>query len=261
MANGIMRVHAISDIHVDYPDNLAWLRMLSSVDYRDDILILAGDVSEDMDLLAETFLLLLGKFRRLCFIPGNHELWVRNSDHHCSLEKFAAVRSLCRSLGVEIDLYREAGLSVVPLHGWYDYSFASPDRHLRRGWRDYQACAWPQELDSSAKINQHFLARNTGLLCESNKTVISYSHFVPSIELMPQSIPDRKRILYPVLGSTGLGEQVTQLKPDIHIYGHSHVNQSRIVEGIRYVNNAFGYPSETRIAGKQLLCVFQGCAE
>ncbi len=128
-----MRVHAISDIHVDYPENLAWLRALSGADYQNDILILAGDVSDDLARLAETFEVLLRKFRRLCFIPGNHEFWIRNSPLDCSLEKFAAVRSLCRSMDVVVDLYRERGLSLVPLLGWYDYSFALPDRHLRRG--------------------------------------------------------------------------------------------------------------------------------
>ncbi len=73
---------------------------------------------------------------------------------------------------------------------------------------------------------------------------------------MPDSIPARKRFLYPVLGSRGLGDQVTQLNPDIHVYGHSHVNQSKTIAGIHYVNNAFGYPSETRISAKKLQCVF-----
>ena len=251
-----MRIHAISDIHVDYPDNLVWLRNLSNSEYRDDILILAGDVSDDMGLLAEVFQLLQDKFHRVCFVPGNHELWVSNSTFSCSMEKLAAVHALCRQLGIVIDVYRTGGLSLVPLHGWYDYSFAEPGRHLRRGWRDYRACAWPEELDSCAKINSHFLDRNEPLLAESNETVISYSHFVPRIDLMPKGIPDRKRFLYPVLGSNRLGQQVARLKPRIHVYGHSHVNQAKTLGGIEYVNNAFGYPSETRISDKRLRCVF-----
>ncbi|MEZ5492450.1 MAG: metallophosphoesterase [Gammaproteobacteria bacterium] len=251
-----MRVHAISDIHVDYPDNLDWLRNLSDADFCEDILILAGDVSDDMALLAVVFQLLQRKFHRVCFVPGNHELWISNSPFNCSLAKLDAVHALCRELGIVIDVYRQGGLSLVPLHGWYDYSFAEPDRHLRRGWRDYRSCAWPDELDSCAKINRHFLDRNEPLLAEMNETVISYSHFVPRIDLMPGSIPDRKRFLYPVLGSSGLGQQVARLQPRIHVYGHSHVNQAKTLAGIQYVNNAFGYPSETRISSKRLRCVF-----
>ena len=251
-----MRIHALSDIHVDYPDNLDWLRSLSNVEYQEDILILAGDVSDDMKLLALSLETLLGKFHRVCFIPGNHELWVRDSDYECSLAKFSAVQQLCRSLGVIVECYREGDLSLVPLHSWYDYSFAEPDRHLRRAWRDYRACAWPEHLTGSEDINRHFLALNKTVLAESNTTVISYSHFLPRIDLMPDRIPSHKRNVYPVLGSTALGRQVEQLRPQIHVYGHSHVNQSKQIGGIHYVNNAFGYPSETRIASKRLRCIY-----
>ena len=40
-----MRVLAVSDIHVDYEENLAWVRSLSSGVYRRDVLLVAGDVS------------------------------------------------------------------------------------------------------------------------------------------------------------------------------------------------------------------------
>ena len=42
----------------------------------------------------------------------------------------------------------------------------------------------------------------------------------------------------------------------MHIYGHSHVNRCVTIEGVTYVNNAFAYPHELRIASKQLLCVY-----
>ena len=51
--------------------------------------------------------------------------------------------------------------------------------------------------------------------------------------------------------------QVKQFNPTIHVYGHSHVNQSIELDGIHYVNNAFAYPSETYIARKQLKCIFE----
>lgn len=251
-----MRIFALSDIHVDYPENLAWLYTLSDSDYQDDILILAGDVSDSLTLLREALQILLGKFHRLCFVPGNHELWLTESAHTCSLAKWQAVRNLCRELGVQIDVYRHRGISLVPLHGWYDYSFARPMRHLSWGWKDYRACNWPDELDSSAAVNQFFLSLNTGLLQETNDVVISYSHFVPRIELMPEGIPRRKRIIYPVLGSTGLGEQVRELGPAVHVYGHSHVNVAKILDDTLFINNAFGYPAETRIANKQLRCIY-----
>ncbi len=252
-----MRVFAVSDIHADYEENLGWVTSLSREDYRDDALILAGDVSDDMDILARVFEATRKSFAHVLFVPGNHELWVQRDGYDCSLEKFAAVNALCSRQGVETQAVVLSGIGFVPLLGWYDYSFASPGRELRLGWRDYKACRWPSHLDSCTAINDHFLELNEPRLEFVAETVISFSHFVPTIEVMPKQIPQHRRTVYPVLGSEKLGKQVKKLKPLIHVYGHSHVNQSVQIGGTRYINNAFAYPSEHRIARKELHCIFE----
>ena len=82
-----MRVFATSDLHTDYKENFRWLTELSDTAYRDDTLIVAGDVSDRLEVIRETLLLLRSKFRHVLFTPGNHELWVRNSELS-SIEKF-----------------------------------------------------------------------------------------------------------------------------------------------------------------------------
>ncbi len=251
-----MKVYTVSDIHVDYPENMEWILSLDAKAFQEDILVLAGDVSHKLDDLSRVFNSLLAKFKAVHFIPGNHELWLDGDEFSCSLEKFDAVQVLCDGMGIETAHCEYGGLSVVPLYGWYDFSFGDPDKHLTRAWRDFRACAWPTKLESSKDINEHFLNLNRAQLDISNDIVISYSHFLPRIDVMPSFIPQDRRRVYPVLGSDGLGEQVKQLNPDIHIYGHSHVNQSIELDDIRFVNNAFAYPTENRIARKELHCVF-----
>jgi Icc-related predicted phosphoesterase len=73
--------------------------------------------------------------------------------------------------------------------------------------------------------------------------------------VMPAYIPAERRMLYPVLGSTRIEDQIRVLQPDIHVYGHSHVNRRVRLDGIDYVNNALGYPQETRIAARELVCI------
>ena len=41
-----MRIFALSDIHVDYDANAKWVEDLSVFDYQDDVLILAGDLTD-----------------------------------------------------------------------------------------------------------------------------------------------------------------------------------------------------------------------
>ena len=251
-----MKVYTVSDVHVDYPENMDWILSLDAAEYRQDILVLAGDISHNLEALERVFKSLLENFKSLNFIPGNDELWGDGDEFGCSLEKFKAVNQLCEETGVKINQHHYCNLTVVPLHGWYDFSFGEPDKHLARAWRDFRACVWPPKLESSKDVNEYFLNLNKTQLNITNDIVISYSHFLPRIDVMPSYIPHDRRRVYPVLGSNGLGEQVKKLNPDIHIYGHSHVNQSIKLDDIRFVNNAFAYPTENRIARKELHCVF-----
>ena len=252
-----MKVFAVSDIHVDYAENLAWVLSLDHREYGSDILILAGDVSDKMQLLEQVFVSLAASFKAVLFVPGNHELWVRENNFDCSLDKFEAISELCKSCGVRADVLKLSDISFVPLYSWYDFSFGEPDRHLRRAWRDFQVCSWPEHLAESQDVTEYFLKLNIPNLNISNKTVISFSHFLPRIDVMPAGIPEKRRNVYPVLGSEALGVQVKQLNPTIHVYGHSHVNNAVDLDDIHYVNNAFAYPSESHIARKQLKCIYE----
>ena len=47
--NSVMKVYTVSDLHVDYPENMDWILSLNSTAYLEDILVLAGDVSNDLE--------------------------------------------------------------------------------------------------------------------------------------------------------------------------------------------------------------------
>ncbi len=64
---------------------------LSNSAYKDDVLILAGDISDDQAVLRSTFQLMVRKFKHVFFVPGNHDLWVRRKE-----------RDLLDSLGKEL---------------------------------------------------------------------------------------------------------------------------------------------------------------
>ena len=89
-----MRVFAVSNVHVDYAENLAWVLSLDRKEYAKDILILAGNVTDKMPLLEQVFISLAASFKAVLFVPGNHELWVREDNFDCSLDKFEAISEL-----------------------------------------------------------------------------------------------------------------------------------------------------------------------
>lgn len=44
-------MYAISDLHTDYPVNMGWVESLSDDKYQNDLLIVAGDISDNLEII------------------------------------------------------------------------------------------------------------------------------------------------------------------------------------------------------------------
>lgn len=231
---------------------------LSTFDFRDDVLILAGDVSDSLESLGWCLNALAKRFAKVLFVPGNHELWVaRDRSSKTSSQKFKEVGAVVEASGASAHPCRIAGVFIVPLLGWYDYSFGTPSAELKSIWMDYHACRWPVGTEAP-EIAAHFASLNADADPQPGDKVITFSHFVPRIDVMPKNMPKAAAALYPVLGTSRLERQLRRLNPAIHVYGHSHINRNVTIDGVAYINNAFGYPHEASIAKKRLLCIHDG---
>ncbi len=254
-----MRLFALSDIHTDYEENRQWTQQLSRCDFVDDVIVLAGDISDSIELIEDCFDQFCSRFQQVFFIPGNHDLWCSRQDFVSSVEKLKAIMALAANYGVtserSVFQIQNKTVDLVPLYSWYDFSFAEPSSDLMRCWMDFVKCKWPEGMQSNQDICDYFLSQNEQVLMPSEHYTISFSHFVPRIDVMPAYIPAKHRMVYPVLGSEALDKQIRQLESSIHIYGHSHVNRDVRIDGVRYINNAFGYPSETYLE-KKLISIF-----
>src|SRR6476646_3887471 len=103
-----MRIFALSDIHIDYDVNARWIADLSFVDYQHDVLILAGDVTDTLRLLDWCLSTLAKRFRKVLFVPGNHDLWVIREDRgKNSLQKFDDVCAVVESAGASMQAFQE----------------------------------------------------------------------------------------------------------------------------------------------------------
>lgn len=258
-----MRVFAISDIHIDFKQNRLWLDQLSDVDYREDALMLAGDVSNHVDRLEATLRLLTHKFARVFFVPGNHDLWVRGDDGMNSEEKFHALLALCEAWHVSMVPEDFGTACIVPLFSWYrkpeegaDSLFAQKegeDASLRM-WADHQLIRWPSD---QSNIADFFLDYNTSRLQqETDKPILSFSHFLPRRDLIYRTEVE-KRLVTPgskdahptfnfsrVAGTSMLDRQIRTLGSVIHVYGHQHHNRHRVVDGVTYISHCLGYHRE-----------------
>ena len=271
-----MRVFALSDVHTDFRENLQRVTALSTRIYRDDALILAGDVSHDLALLRKTLELFLQRFRYVFFVPGNHELWIRQGEHEHSVQKFYDVLRLCDSLGVHTGskCIGPEQLCIVPLFSWYTRPEEGGDSLFRDRavdesavsmWTDDYLVKWPARVMSpgaSADFSptQFFLDMNTARVDAACATsIISFSHFLPRADLMfaapdepTRPMPDRHERQFNfsrVAGSTLIEEQIRKLGSRVHVYGHQHRNRCRCYEGIWYVSNCLGYREEQERRG------------
>src|SRR5262245_8147786 len=70
------RLLALSDLHVDHPGNLDALAALPP--HPGDWLLVGGDVGDRPATLDAAFAILTDRFEKVFWVPGNHELWVRD---------------------------------------------------------------------------------------------------------------------------------------------------------------------------------------
>jgi predicted phosphodiesterase len=258
-----MRIHAISDVHVDYAPNMDWLRRLASGGHRNDALLLAGDVTDDIGRLEEVFRIVGDGFGQVFFVPGNHELWVRRGRWRDSFEKFEAVLDLCRSYRIHTEPRRLGGaangLWVVPLFSWYvepqegASSLFVPkcgEDPTLSNWSDKYFVRWPQEWAHAVPAFRFLEMNEVRVNRVYDAPVISFSHFLPRRELMYSPRPLGEKDLHPefnfsrVAGCSALDEQIRRLGSSVHVYGHQHRNRDVTLDGVRYLSHCRGYPLE-----------------
>lgn len=272
------RIFAWSDLHVDFGANRSAVTQLSQQDFREDLLLLAGDVSSSSDQLLATLEALRDRFAEVAFVPGNHDLWVSATEPPDSLTKLHALRTRCREAGIRVEPF--AGMQgrqrihFVPLLSWYvrpeegagSLFLPKPgeDPDLRM-WADNFRIKWPP-LPGGLTPGAHLLSLNLPALepvPEAGLT-ITFSHFVPRVELV---FADWERFVREgaasgddrapefnftrVAGCRQLDELLRRQGSRLHVYGHQHRNRDREIDGVRYLSHCLGYPGESREAAGQ----------
>ena len=96
-----MRLLAISDLHIGYPENRAYADALAPAD-PEDWLIVAGDVGEVFADVGFVLASLANRFAKVIWAPGNHELWTLPSDPVAlrGVARYEALVKVCRRFGV-----------------------------------------------------------------------------------------------------------------------------------------------------------------
>ena len=236
-----MRIFAVSDLHTDFAENRRRLQQISSTSYLSDVLVVAGDIADDLRIIDWTLRMLRSRFGQVFYVPGNHELWVRDGEHD-SVEKFRRVLGLCDEIGINTRPGRAGNNWIVPLFSWYESDYdreGEADVSSLEGWADFYFCKWPVGVGS---VSEYFLNLNESRIKEYNGPVITLSHFLPRRELLPAVERLSFKGLPLVAGALALDRQIRALNAVTHVFGHSHIDFDRVIEGVRYIHYALDYP-------------------
>jgi Icc-related predicted phosphoesterase len=236
-----MRIFAASDLHTDFAENRRRLQQISSTSYSSDVLVVAGDIADDLRIIDWTLRMLRSQFGQVFYVPGNHELWVRDGEHD-SVEKFRRVLRLCDEIGIYTRPGRAGSNWIVPLFSWYESAYdreGEADVSSLEGWADFYFCKWPVGVGS---VSEYFLNLNESRIKEYDGPVITLSHFLPRRELLPAVGKLSFKGLPLVAGAPALDRQIRALNAVTHVFGHSHIDFDRVIEGVRYIHYAFDYP-------------------
>lgn len=257
---------AVSDLHVGHADNrevVAGLRPR----HPDDWLVVAGDVGETPAHLEWALGLLVRRFARVVWAPGNHELWTTPADpvQLRGDQRYRHLVGICRRLGVSTpeDPYplwtgADGPAYVVPMFLLYDYTFLPPQQPTReaalaRAHREGIVCTdefllYPDPHRDRAEWCAERVAWTERRLAELDPRVptVLVNHF-------PLVRADTDILRFPIFaqwcGTTRTADWHLRHRAAAVVYGHLHVPRTTVHDGVRFEEVSVGYPREWRRRG------------
>ncbi len=253
-----MKLFAISDLHVGFPDNREALSRLRR--RPEDWLILAGDLGETEDHLRFVIDTLGPRFAKLLWVPGNHELWTPPEPARAPRgeERYQRLVEICRASGVltpedPYPIWQGEGGEhlIVPLFLLYDYSFR-PSHVPEEAALEWAAesgviCAdemWlkPDPHPSRKAWCDARLALSLGRLEEAPELpTVLINHFPLREELVRLRRIPRFSLW---CGTRRTHDWHRRFRASVVVYGHLHTPSTDIIEGTRFEEVSFGYPKQ-----------------
>ena len=260
-ASGPGKLLAISDLHVRYQENRQIVAELAPHGEHDWLLV-AGDVGDVYADVEWALRQLAGRFARVVWVPGNHELWTPPDDpvQLRGEERYASLVELCRSLGVLTpeDPYPlwtgEGGPAlIVPLFLLYDYTYRpagypTAEAALARAYEVGVVCndevllhpdPWPSRQEwcrARLALTERRLAAR-----DASVPTVLLNHF-PLIR-EPTDI-----LRYPEFaqwcGTTATEDWHRRYGAAAMVYGHLHIPRRIWRDGVPFDEVSLGYPRE-----------------
>jgi predicted phosphodiesterase len=255
------RLLAVSDLHVDHPENRAAVEQLRPGS-EEDWLIVCGDVADSFDKVEWALTRLRDRFAQVIWVPGNHEL-LTNSGDPVDLRgerRYDELVALCRRLGVLTpeDPYplwegEEGQVRIAPLFLLYDYTFG-------RGPTETREEALQRAYDTGVVCVDEFLlhpdphpsrqAWCEARVRESEERLAGIDAEIPTVLVNHfPLVADPTRVLrHPEFaqwcGTVRTADWHRRFNAVVAVYGHLHIPRTTWYDGVRFEEVSLGYPRE-----------------
>jgi predicted phosphodiesterase len=250
---------ATSDLHVGYRENRRAVEAL--VTHRDDWLIIAGDTGESPAHLDFVLRTLEPRFAQIVWTVGNHDLWTpatapgeRRGEAH-----YQRLVALCRSYGVltpedPYAVWPGAGprTAIVPTFVLYDYSFrpdtvAEPDA-VAWAAEDGIRCVDERLLDPAPYASRQEWCRARVAETEARLAAIPADTRIVLVNHYPlredHAVLPRIPRFKIWCGTRATEQWHRRFAIDTVVYGHLHIRQSQVLDGVRFEEVSLGYPGQ-----------------
>ncbi|MCZ2523604.1 metallophosphoesterase family protein [Streptomyces sp. HB2AG] len=261
MAQG--KLFAVSDQHVAHEENRRITESLRP-ESDEDWLVVAGDVGEKFEDVGWALELLAGRFAKVVWAPGNHELWTRPRDPAAlrGVERYEALVGMCRALGVltpedPYPVWPGPGgpVTVAPLFVLYDYSFLAPgartkEESLRAAHDSGIVCTDEYLLHPDPFPSRDAWCRARVALTEQRLAAVDPEHRTVLVNHYPLVREPTRILRHPEFaqwcGTELTADWHTRFRAEAVVYGHLHIPRSTRHDGVRFEEVSIGYPREWR---------------
>ena len=235
-----MKIHLLSDIHIEFED-------FSYQATDSDVVVLAGDIhvkEKGVKWAIETI-----KDRPVIYVPGNHEFYGKAYPKHLS-----SLKDVCE--GTNIHLLENERLTIdgVNFLGctlWTDFEIYGDPRlagaRCQEIMTDYKKIRLSpkysklRSIDVSSIHRQslQWLENELGTLAGNKNVVVT--HHGPSEKSVPEEyIGDIVTSAY----VSNLESTILKYAPDLWLHGHLHNSSSYTIGDCQVICNPKGYPDE-----------------
>ncbi len=259
----VPNLYATSDLHVTHRGNEGFVDAISP-ESPEDWLIVAGDVAERVDVVADTLARLRERFATVVWVPGNHELWTtaNDPDQRRGQDRYEELVRRCRAVDVltpedefAVWPHGERLLTVAPLFVLYDYSWRTPAatgaplaEAMRQAREAGVVCTDEYLLHPDPHPSRRDWCARRLEISEKRLADIPDDHGTVLVSHWPLHRHPTAPLYYPEFamwcGTEETADWHRRFRAEIAVYGHLHIPRTTHQDGVRFEEVSLGYPRE-----------------